>query len=84
MFLFKNSLLPQSFDNYYLRINEVHNYNTRRSRPLFYVPFCRTKIRQFSVIYQGLVFFNSLNVDIQEALTINLLQSKLKNIFSRL
>ena len=47
MFLFINSLLPQSFDNYYFRINEVPNYNTRRSR-LFYVPFCRTKIRQFS------------------------------------
>ena len=43
---------------------EVHGYNTMntRSSNKFYIPFCRTNIRKFSVFffYQGPAFFNKL------------------------
>jgi hypothetical protein len=59
MYLYQNKLLPRSFDNLFLRTNQVHKYDTRNSY-LYHIPFCRTKIRQFSVIYQAPKFFNSL------------------------
>ena len=30
MFKFNNNMLPSSFDNYFTRLDEVHNYNTRQ------------------------------------------------------
>ena len=62
MYLFQNNLLPRPFSNLILRTNQVHNYNTRSSNQnLFYVPFCRTNLRQFCVHCQGPSFFNTLN-----------------------
>ena len=55
MYAYKTNLLPCSFDNFFLRTNQVHTYETRSSS-LFYVPFCRTNIRQFSIHYQGVVY----------------------------
>ena len=40
---YKNNLLPRSFDDLFLRINDVHNYNPRNSN-LYYAPFCRKKL----------------------------------------
>ena len=43
-----------------VRNNQVHNYNTRKStllHTLLFIPLCRTEIRQFSVNYQGPLFF---------------------------
>ena len=52
MYLFQNNLLPRPFGNLILRTNQVHTYNTRSSNQnLFYVPFCRTNLRQFCVHY---------------------------------
>ena len=50
MFSFKNNSIPSSFSRSILRTNQVHGYNTR-SLNRFYIPFCRTNIRKFSVFY---------------------------------
>ena len=72
MYLFQNNLLPRPFGNLILRTNQVHNYNTRSSNQnLFYVPFCRTNLRQFCVHYQGPSFFNTLNSDIRNASSVS-------------
>ena len=59
MFSLKNNSVPSSFSRSILRSNQVHGYN-RLSSNKFYIPFCRTNIRKFSVFYQDPVFFNKL------------------------
>ena len=77
MYLYYKEMLPPSFNNFFLCVKQVHNYNTRNSNLLF-VPFCRTKIRQFSVIYQGVKLFNSLPRDIYGASSISCFRKSLK------
>ena len=77
MYAYKTNLLPRSFDNFLLRTYQVHT-NETRSLSLFYVPFCRTNIRQFSIHYQGSAFFNTLSSDIRDAPHITSFLSKLK------
>ena len=40
--------------------SQIHYYNTRNARS-FCWPLCRTNTRQFSIYFQGLKFYNSLN-----------------------
>ena len=78
MYSYNNNLLPPSFSNFFLRTNQVHSYNTRGSTGnQFYIQFCRTNIRKFSIIYQG--FFNTLCCDIRNALSTHSFQSKIKS-----
>ena len=39
MYLFKNNLLPHTFDNLILWTNQFHNYNTTSSNQSFLCPF---------------------------------------------
>ena len=57
--------------------DQVHNYNTRNSK-LHFVPFCRTNIKQFSVVYQGVKLFNSLSEDIRDASSVSSFIKKIK------
>ena len=77
MYQFHCQLLPHNFDNFFQNINQVHNYYTRNSR-LYFLPFCRTNIRQFSISSQGIKFFNSLPQDICEASSVFSFRKKLK------
>ena len=70
-FKYSNKLLPQTFDDIFLRINEIHEYSTRRAGE-FDVPTCRTRLRQFSINYQGPLFYNALSSDIRGASTLSL------------
>ena len=78
MFSLKNNSVPSSFSRSMLRSDQVHGYNTRSSNK-FYIPFCRTHIRKFSVFYQGPVFFNKLNAFICDAPSLYSFQSRVKN-----
>jgi hypothetical protein len=68
MFKYSNKLLSQTFDDIFLRINEIHEYSTQRAGE-FYVPTCRTR---FSINYQGPLFYNALSSDICGASTLSL------------
>jgi hypothetical protein len=84
MFKYSNKLLPQTFDDIFRRINEIHEYDTRRAGE-FYVPTCRTRLRQFSINYQGPLFYNALSLEIRGALTLSLFKKKLKlYLFARI
>lgn len=76
MYSYNNQLLPQNFNHMFLN-NQTHNYNTRICNH-FKIPFCRTKTRQFSIIYQGPKYFNSLSSDIRDAPSSNLFKLRLK------
>ena len=56
MFQYKTGLLPDVFNNTFLRRNQVHGYDTRNASS-FHVPKCTTNIRRFSFQYQGPLFF---------------------------
>ena len=77
MYSYQNGLLPRSSNDRFIKVNQVHNYNTRSSSN-FYTRFCKTKIRQFSVSYQGQNFFNTLSSDMQKTYSLQSFQNKLK------
>ena len=77
MYLASKNYLPPSLKNLFLINSQMHNYNTRSSKQIN-IPFCRTRLRQFTVFYQGAVFFNSLDESLQNASSVYSSQSKLK------
>ena len=45
MFKFNNQMLPSSFNNYFIELDKIHNYNTRqKSRNEFYQTYVRTEM----------------------------------------
>ena len=47
VFKFKNKMLPTSFDKYFTKIANVHNYNTsQKTRYKFYQSYVKTDIGQ--------------------------------------
>jgi hypothetical protein len=76
MFSYQNNLLPPSFSNFFSTTDQIHSHNLRTAGQ-FYVPFCRTKAKQFTVKYQGPKFFNSLNSEIRDSPSISTFQLKL-------
>ena len=80
MYLCKNGLLPDSFNDMFLLNCDVHSYNTG-SKNSFRFPYCGTNVREFSLRFQGPKIFNSLSSEIQNASSIALFNSKLKSLF---
>ena len=77
MYSYQNGLLPRSFNDCFIQVNQVHHYNTQSSSN-FYTRVCKTKIRQFSVSYQGPKFFTTLSSDMQKTYSLQSFQNKLK------
>ena len=80
MYLYKNGQLPESFKNMFFTGQEIHNYNTR-NRSFFRLPSCRRNVRKFSLRFQGLKIFNSINDKIKNSLSLREFTSKLKSTF---
>ena len=66
MYSYQNHTLPLKFHCKFTLKSQIHSYNARNSCK-FRLPFCRTQIKQFSVFYQGLKFYNTLNTHIINA-----------------
>ena len=78
MFLIKNNSSPSNFQNLFILNSQIHKYNTRSSKS-FHLPRIRTKLRQFSIKYQGSMTFKSLSIDIKESTTYSSFTKKLKS-----
>ena len=81
MHLYKNGLLPNSFNDMFLLNCDVHSYNTR-SKNSFRLPYCRTNVMKLSLRFQGPKIFYVLTSEIQNASSTALFNSKLKSFFS--
>jgi len=47
MFKYNNQVLPDSFDNCFIKLENVHKYNTRqKKRNEFYQPYISSNIRK--------------------------------------
>ena len=81
MHLYKNGLLPNSFNDMFLLNCDVHSYNTR-SKNSFRLPYCRTNVMKLSLRFQGPKILYVLTSGIQNASSTALFNSKLKSFFS--
>ena len=79
MFSYCNNLLPTSFDDFFTCGSQIHNYNTRSARNLR-SHNCRTTLKQFSISYQGPLFWNSLDSNITNLNNLATFKSRLKEI----
>ena len=77
MYLYKNDLLPDSFNDVFLLHSDVHSNNTR-SKNSFRLSRCRTNVRKFSLRFQGPKLYNSFSPDVQNAPSFAVFTSKLK------
>ena len=80
MYLFKRGLLPNYFRNMFTLASQLHSHYTRNCN-LYYIPPCRTNIRNFSIRFQGPTFFNSLSPEIQNSVSIRLFGKRPKKSF---
>ena len=77
MYLFKKGLLPNYFRNMFTLGSQLDSHYIRNCS-LYYIPPCRTNIRNFSIRFQGPTFFNSLSPEIQNSESIRLFGKGLK------
>ena len=80
MYLYKNGLLLDSFNDMFLLNCDIHSHNTRNKNS-FRLPYCKTNVRKFSLRFQGPKIFNSLSSEIHNASSTALFNSKLKSFF---
>ena len=82
MCLYKNGLLPNSFNDRFLLNCDVHLCINTRSKNFFRLPYYRTNVRKFSLRFKGPKIINSLSSEIQNASSTASFNSKLKSFFS--
>jgi hypothetical protein len=66
MFKYHKHMLPLTFDDFFVRVNEIHHYNTRLSAKTSYsLPKVKTNYGQFNIRYNGPKIWNSLDESIK-------------------
>ena len=70
-------LLPNYFRNMFTFVSQLHSHYSRNCN-LYYIPSCRTNIRNFSIRFQGPKFFNFLSPEIQNIESIHFFGKRLK------
>ena len=74
---FYSGKLPQTFDEYFILVNQRHNYNTRHaSRSSYLLPKIRTNYGKFNIRFVGAKVWNLIDEDIK-----NFSLSKFKDHF---
>ena len=77
MYNYCHDHLPNLFDGFFQRINEVHDRNTRQSNEL-HVKFARTDVRKFSLRMHGARIWNDIPMHIKHATSVNVFKQMLK------
>ena len=77
VFSWKDNLLPKYFYNMFVSNNQIHGYNKRNANT-FRNPFCRTKLIQFSLRFQGPKLYNSLPEKVKNIASVSIFVSRLK------
>ena len=61
-----NNKLPIAFNNLFMSISSVHQYNTRlASKRNYYLPKIRTNYGKFNIRFLGVKIWNSLSEDLK-------------------
>ena len=73
-----NNNLPIVFNNYFIPVNQIHNYNTRlASKSSYSIPKIRTNYGIFDLRYQGAKVWNALD-EAQKMLSFSSLKKNFK------
>lgn len=82
MFKYYNKQLPTIFDDYFISVSNVHNYNTRlSSKQAFSLPRVRTNYGIYNIRFAGAKVWNSLEPDLK-LLSIRAFKARLKSTFT--
>jgi hypothetical protein len=66
MHKYHSNLLPITFEKFFVRVNEVHNYNTRLSSKISYsIPGVRTNYGKFNIRFQGVKVWNDIDENLK-------------------
>ena len=77
MFSISNNNLPIDVQDMFTLNNQSHSFNTR-SNKFFHMSRTRTKLRQYSIKYQGPSIFSSLSNEIKKSILYSSFTKKLK------
>ena len=82
MYKYSNGMLPEIFADFFIKVEEIHSYNTRSSsaQHLFIHPR-RTTRGQKSCIYSGSLIWNFILNHLDPNCTIGLFKKQTKDIF---
>ena len=66
MYKYHNSLLPSAFNCFFMKISQVHSYNTRLAvKQTYYLPNARTNYGLFNIRFKGPKVWNDLDENIK-------------------
>ena len=77
MYRFENNTLPISFQDFFMKNNATHNYNTRSASQLKLIR-PNLNINKYSIKYSGSKLWNSLDSELKNSKTINSFKSNYK------
>ena len=77
MYLHYYGKRPETFDNYFVKNDSKHSYNTR-SAPKIHIDFKRTNHGKFTLQYRGAIIWNSLPNDLKEVKSSNAFKKALR------
>ena len=78
MYDFYDGNLPETFNNFFLAVNQKHNYNTRlASRSSYSLPKIRTNYGKFNIRFSGVKVWNE--IDDKTSLKFPKFKTKVKN-----
>ena len=76
MYDYYNGLLPETFNAFFIYVNEKHNYATRLASRLSYsVPLIRTNYGRFNIRYTGAKLWNEIDDTMKKMNKLNIVFS---------
>ena len=80
MFSLHNRVLSEQFQSLFQTNSSIHSYQTRQAKH-YRIPYIRTNIRKFTIVYQGPKFWNSLPIQLKQNSSRNSFKINLKKHF---
>ena len=81
MYKYHNSLLPSALNCFFMKISQVHSYNTRLAvKQTYYLPNARTNYGLFNIRFKGPKVWNDLDENIK-GFSLPAFKNKLKQSF---
>jgi hypothetical protein len=82
MYKILHELIPHLSHHHFVSNMNIHDHNTRSSRHL-HAPYCRTKLRQSTIQFQGPRMWNMLPGEIKSAPSISIFKKRLKKHYEK-
>ena len=77
MFSLHNRVLSKQFQSLFQTNSSIHSYQTRQAKH-YRIPYIRTNIRKFTIVYHGPKFWNSLPIQLKQNSSHNSFKINLK------